>query len=132
VLNGYSAGFTSCADRAPSGNTLTSTFSLQGLTPQVRGMTCQVPGAGGAWANCLDMICELDPANPSQAICQCVKVVSQEYLIFAGDCDPAACTSVIWSGAALTGNLTAAYTSGMQALNQQVPVLGQCSAPKST
>jgi hypothetical protein len=95
-------------------------------------MTCQVPGQGGAWGYCLDVVCQIDPSNPSQAICQCVKVVSQEYLIFAGDCNPAACTSVIWSGAALTGDLTPSYTSQMQALNQPVPVLGQCSAPKSS
>ena len=132
VLDGYSMGYTSCADRAPSGNTLYSTFSLQGLTPQVRGMTCQVPGQGGAWGNCVDVVCQIDPANPSQATCQCVKVVSQEYLIFAGDCDRAACTSTIWSGAATTADLTQPYTSAMRALNQPVPVLGQCSAPKST
>jgi hypothetical protein len=95
-------------------------------------MTCQVPGQGGAWGNCVDVVCQIDSANPSQATCQCVKVVSPEFLIFAGDCDPAACTSTIWSGAATNADLTQPYTSAMRALNQPVPVLGQCSAPKST
>jgi hypothetical protein len=108
---------------------LISTFSLQHVTSQTRSMTCNVPGAGGVWGNCLDVACQADAADPSRAVCRCVKVVSQQFVTFGGNCDPAACTSVIWSAA--SADLSPQYISQMQALNQPVTVPGSCPTPKS-
>jgi hypothetical protein len=126
VLNGYSYGHTSCEERAPSGNTLISTFSLQNVTSQTRAMTCSVGGAGGLWANCLDSPCQLDPTDPTRALCQCPVTRDQQFFTFGGDCDVSTCTSVIWSGATVSLAVTAEYTSAMQQLNQPVPTVQSC------
>lgn len=100
VETGPSFGMKSCDERARVGNTLYSSFSLQNLTSDSTFMTCQ---QGSPWANCLDVTCTVDPADPTQAICQCVTVPPSQqtstFLTFGGNCDTSTCTSVIWSAA---------------------------------
>jgi hypothetical protein len=126
VENGNSLGYTSCSDRAPNGNNLVSTFSLQNVTSQTQAMTCSVGGAGGVWANCVDSPCVVDPANPSQAICRCPTVQSQQYFTLGGNCDVSTCTSVIWSGAAANTPTTNQYIAAMQQLGLSTQNPGNC------
>ena len=126
VQDGYSFGYTSCADRVPSGNSLVSTFSLQHVTSQSRSMTCSVGGSGGWWANCLDLPCTTDPTDPSQAVCQCVATQTNQYITFGGNCDLESCTSVIWSAATLDLPAIDQYSSAMSQLGQPVPALQSC------
>jgi len=100
VQDGYSMAYGSCEARKPSGNRLSSSFSTQKLTSKSAIMTCP---ASVPWANCLDAPCEVDPKDPTRAICQCPVVETGPSVIFGGDCDTAACTSAIWSGAAPPG-----------------------------
>jgi hypothetical protein len=115
VLNGYSIGFRSCPERAPSGNRLVSTFSTQNVDPSFGAMTC--PGEA-RWANCLDVTCQVDPANPSQAVCNCPIVKSGPSLTFGGGCQTGTCTSVIWSAAAPPG--VTQFSAAMKDVNQRV------------
>jgi len=130
--NGFSVGYKSCEERAPSGDTLYSDFSLENVTSQTRSMTCNVPG--GVWANCLDVVCQRDPANPAQALCQCVKVASDEFITFGGNCDLSTCATVIWSAASpdLISGSGSQYISQMQAANRQVTLPANCPTPKAT
>ena len=100
VLDGYSMGYKSCAERAPSGTHLVSTFSTQNVTSAFSIMTCS---ADVPWANCLDVTCQIDPANPTQAVCDCPIVDKGPSFTFGGKCNTATCTEVVWSGAAPPG-----------------------------
>lgn|GEM_PF-1178834 len=100
VQDGYSMAYGTCESRKPSGKRMSSSFSTQKLTSKSAIMTCP---ASVPWANCLDAPCEVDPKDPSRAICQCPVVETGPSVIFGGDCDTAACTSAIWSGAAPPG-----------------------------
>jgi hypothetical protein len=126
VENGYSFGYTACSDRMPNGTALISTFSLQNVTSQTRAMSCSVGGAGGYWANCVDSPCQADPADPTQALCRCPVVQSQQYFTLGGNCDQSTCTSVIWSGASANTPTTNQYIAAMQQLNQPVANLQNC------
>jgi hypothetical protein len=128
VEDGYSLGYTTCSDRAPRGNALVSTFSLQDVTSQTRAMTCNVGGAGGLWANCVDSPCVSDPSDPTKTVCRCPVVQSQTFFTLGGNCDTSTCTSVIWSGAAANTPTTNQYITAMQQLNQTVPNLQNCPA----
>jgi hypothetical protein len=115
VLSGYSIGFRSCPERAPSGNRLVSTFSTQNVDPSFGAMTCPDEAR---WANCLDVTCQVDPANPSQAVCNCPIVKSGPSLTFGGGCQTGTCTSVIWSAAAPPG--VTQFSAAMKDVNQRV------------
>jgi hypothetical protein len=117
VLDGYSIGFTSCEERAPKGNSLVSTFSTQNATSDSYRMTC--PDAE-IWANCLDMPCELDPDDPTAAVCQCQAEESGPYVTIGGDCDQATCSSVVWSAATLTLPVANIYLTEMANLGEVV------------
>jgi peroxiredoxin len=96
IKTGYAVGFKSCDQRAPSGSTLHSNFSTQLVTSATRVMTCP---ASDQWANCLDVVCEIDPSDPSKANCQCQLVKTGPTVTFGGNCDTTTCSSVIWSAA---------------------------------
>jgi hypothetical protein len=115
VLDGYSIGFTSCEERAPKGNTLVSTFSTQNATSSSRRMTC--PDAE-TWANCLDMPCEVDPDDPTAAVCQCQIEDSGPFSTIGGDCDLATCSSVVWSAAPVTIPMDRLYLAEMAKLGE--------------
>ena len=100
VLDGYSAGYLPCAKRKPSGSTLVSTFSTQNLSSALAVMTCP---ADAPWANCLDVTCQIDSAQPDKAICNCPVVEKGPSFTFVTDCNTATCTQVVWSGAAPPG-----------------------------
>jgi hypothetical protein len=113
VEDGPSFGNTACAQRAPAGNTLYSAFSLQNITSESTFMTCP---AGSPWANCLDVVCTVDPADPTQALCQCVTVQTDSFITFGGTCDVSTCTTVIWSAATadMIMQAVAQYTAVVQ------------------
>jgi hypothetical protein len=94
VETGYAVGFKSCAQRAPRGNTLHSNFSTQLVTDRTRVMSCP---SGDPWAECLDVVCEVDPHDASKAQCQCVLFKTGASVTFGGDCDTKTCSSTIWS-----------------------------------
>jgi hypothetical protein len=96
IKTGYAVGFKSCDQRAPRDSTLHSNFSTQLVTSATRVMTCP---AGDQWANCLDVICEIDPSDPTKANCQCQLVKSGPSVTFGGNCNTTTCASVIWSAA---------------------------------
>ena len=100
VLDGYSAGYLPCAKRKPSGSKLVSTFSTQNLSSALAVMTCP---ADAPWANCLDVTCQVDSAQPDKAICNCPVVDTGPSFTFVTDCNTATCTQVVWSGAAPPG-----------------------------
>ncbi|MGH9159330.1 MAG: peroxiredoxin family protein [Vicinamibacteraceae bacterium] len=120
VEDGPSFGNTACEQRAAAGDTLYSAFSLQNVTSSSTVMTCP---SGSPWANCLDVVCTVDPANPMQAICQCVTVKTGSSVTFGGDCDTSTCSSVIWSGATtdMIEQAISAYTAAVQP--RGIPVL---------
>lgn len=128
VLNGYSMGFKPCDERVPSGTRVVSTFSTDNVNDNFGVMSCP---SGTLWANCLDMECEVDPANPAQAHCLC-KTETGESKTFGGGCDTARCTTTIWSGA--TPNLpgTEQYRKGMEQLGQSVDFPKRCAGPPSS
>ncbi len=99
VEDGYSVGLTPCANKAPHGSTLYSTFSTELVKGNVRAMTC---GANVAWANCVDYPCTLDPNDPSKATCQCALVKTGPSFTFGGNCDTGTCGKTVWSGAHTT------------------------------
>jgi hypothetical protein len=123
VEEGYSIGYTSCHDRRPVGETVVSTFSTQNVTSQFGIMICP---AAARWANCLDVSCQLDPANPAEAICPCPIVERGPSLVFGGECDASTCSAVIWSAATPPG--VAQYPTAMQCVNQPVTFPATCPA----
>lgn len=116
-------GFTTCRERSPRGKTLVSTFSTQNVTSRFHAMTCPT---GDPWANCLDVPCQIDPDNPTEAICPCPIVENGPSLTFGGDCDTRTCSSVIWSAATPPG-LTQ-YATAMRCVDQIVTFPGTCQS----
>jgi hypothetical protein len=129
MQTGYSVGLKSCTERAQKGNSVRSAFSAMNVNPSFRALTCP---SGVPWANCVDVECEIDPTNPAMALCQCVTVKTGQSFTFGGDCDPANCTSVIWSGASAESSLNAAYLKGMKQLDQRVTFPKTCPSSDST
>ena len=123
VLDGYSMGYTSCAERALTGRTLVSTFSIQNVTSAFGILNCP---AAAPWANCVDMPCEIDPLDPALATCQCQVVDTGPSFTFGGACDATTCSSVIWSGAAPPG--VTQYAPAMHCVNQEVTFPAACPA----
>lgn len=115
VEDGYSFGYTTCAERAPAGETLISTFSTQDVTSSFRAMSCP---AGDRWANCLDMPCQIDPGDPTRATCACQVVETEAFVAVGGDCDTSTCSSVIWSAAAVDWSGVAQYVTAMKCVEQ--------------
>jgi len=126
VTDGYSVGFKSCQQRAPAGRRLHSNFSLQSVTSSTRVMTCT---ERGRWVQCLDVICEVDPADPGRALCQCVNMKTGNFLTFGGDCDTRNCTSVIWSATTEPFPGGAQYEKGLKQLGIPYQVPKACSTP---
>jgi hypothetical protein len=129
VEDGYSFGFTECADRTPAGDTVTSTFSTQDVTASVHEMTCP---DGSPWADCLDMPCKIDPDDPKKATCQCEVVESGEFETMGGDCDTSTCSSVIWSGNYLTSPVAPQFQAAMEQLGQPVTFPKACPGSAAT
>jgi thiol-disulfide isomerase/thioredoxin len=129
VVNGHSLGFKSCTDRAQSGSNVRSNFSTVNINANFAVLSCP---SGVPWANCLDVVCEIDSTNPARAKCQCLTVKTGQSITFGGGCDTATCTSTIWSAAAPD-----IYQQGMAQLRKAMDQLGQpvtfpktCPAPK--
>lgn len=130
VEDGYSFGFTECADRVPSATTLVSTFSTRDVTPSFHELSCP---DGSPWANCLDMPCEIDPADPEQATCQCEVVESGAFVTMGGeDCDTGSCSSVIWSGNYPDSPVVPQYVSAMQEIGQEITLPQSCPGAAAT
>ncbi|MHC5699968.1 MauE/DoxX family redox-associated membrane protein [Streptomyces tirandamycinicus] len=123
VEDGYSYGFTSCAERAPRGDRLVSTFSVQHTTSRTHAMTCT---GRARWANCLDVTCRVDPHDPHRALCRCQSVESEDFLTFGGDCDTGTCTTVIWSAATRQLPGVAEYKSAMRSIGSPVTFPDAC------
>ncbi|MCV7412694.1 thioredoxin family protein [Mycobacterium florentinum] len=129
VVNGNSIGSKNCTDRAQSGNMIRSAFSTVNINANFAVLSCP---AGAAWANCLDVECEIDATNPARAKCQCVTVKTGPSITFGGGCDTATCTSTTWSAA--TPDM---YQAGMRQLRAAMDRVGKpvtfpkpCPAPK--
>lgn len=130
VVDSYSIGFKTCEERAQAGKNLTSNFSTVNVNSEFAVLTCP---ESVAWANCLDVPCEIDALNPAVATCQCEMVEQGPSLTFGGGCDTETCTSTIWSAApeGLLG--LAQYEAGMKAVNQEVMLPDTCpGTPAST
>ncbi len=112
VKSGYSAGYKTCEQRAPEGRRLHSQFSLQNGSERLRMLTCN---ERGLWANCLDVVCEVDPDDPRHALCRCVDKRTKNFYTLGGDCDTRACQSVIWSAETGPG-VGAQYEKGLRSL----------------
>jgi peroxiredoxin len=123
VESGYSIGLSSCRRRAPRGNTVYSTFSTQLVTSSTRVMTCP---ASSPWANCLDVICKLDPGNPDKARCQCLLIKTGPSVTFGGDCNTRTCSSVIWSAASSNLAGSTQLVDAMKHLGQPLAQPGSC------
>lgn len=123
VQDGYSVGLTSCVERAPVGDRVFSTFSVQNTSSSTHTMTC--PNRG-QWGNCLDVVCHIDPQNPQRALCQCKSVESENYLTFGGNCDTRTCTTVIWSAATQQLPGVAEYQSAMKRIGLPVTLPESC------
>jgi hypothetical protein len=123
VQSGYSIGLTSCGRRAPRGTTVYSTFSTRLVTSSTRVMTCP---ASTPWANCLDVICELDPANSDKARCRCALVKTGPSVTFGGDCNTRTCSSVIWSAASSNLAGSPQLVDAMKRLGQPLAQPGSC------
>jgi thiol-disulfide isomerase/thioredoxin len=127
VVNGFSVGYKPCPERAQSGNKVRSAFSTVNVNASFGVLSCP---SGVPWANCLDVECEIDPANPAVAKCQCITVKTGESRTFGGGCNTATCTSTIWSAATADLPGTAQYRKGMKQLGQQmVDFPRACPAP---
>jgi peroxiredoxin len=126
VKTGWAVGFKSCAERAAKGNTLHSNFSTQLVTNATRVMTCP---KNDPWAECLDVVCEVDPHDPSKAKCQCVLFKTGPSVTFGGDCDTKTCSSTIWS--ATTSNLPGStqLEAGMKQLGLPLTLPKACPSP---
>jgi hypothetical protein len=127
VLDGYNIGYSTCEERVPSGRKLLSTFSTQNVTNSTSAIIC--PEAS-PWANCLDMLCEIDANDPKAATCQCPIVNSGPWVTFDFNpgCDMSMCTSGIWSAATLTLPVASIYESEMKKLGQKTQFPAACPA----
>jgi hypothetical protein len=126
VTSGYSVGFKSCQQRAPKDRQLHSSFSLQSVTSSTRVMTCT---EAGLWVQCLDVICEVNPADPTHAMCQCVNMQSGNFLTFGGNCDTRTCASVIWSATTAPFPGGSQYQKGLRQLGIPYRVPKACPTP---
>jgi hypothetical protein len=102
VQKGQSAGFKTCAKRAPKINKfkitqLISTFSFIQFTSK-KSMDCD---KGMPWSNCVDAPCSVDPMDASKAICSCKLMHDQAFFTFGGACDTKTCATGFWSGATI-------------------------------
>ena len=123
VEEAYAIGFKSCTERAPAGLSLHSNFSTANVNSAFSIMYCP---DDAAWANCLDVPCEIDPLNPAVATCQCEMVAQGPSLTFGGGCNISTCTSMIWSAAPLTYLGLAQYEAGMAMVNQEIVIPATC------
>jgi len=89
-------------------------------------MTCT---ERGLWVQCLDVICEVDPADPGHALCQCVNMKTRNFLTFGGNCDTRTCASVIWSATTTPLPGGAQYEKGLKQLGIPYRVPKACPAP---
>jgi hypothetical protein len=124
IKTGYAVGFKSCDQRAPKGSMLFSNFSTQLVTSATRVMTCP---ASDQWANCLDVVCEIDPIDPSTANCQCQLVKTGPSVTFGGNCDTKTCSSVIWSAATPDLPGSTQLEAGMKRLGLPLTLPQPCS-----
>jgi hypothetical protein len=129
VEDGYSFGFTGCAERTPEGDSVISTFSTQDVTASVHEMSCP---DGSPWANCLDMPCKIDPDDPKKATCQCEVVESGQFGTMGGDCDTSTCSSVIWSANTPTSPVVPQFQAAMKQLDQPVTLPKACPGSAAT
>lgn len=125
VLNGYSMGFTTCDQRTPSGRKVISTFSTDNVNENFGIMSCP---SGVPWANCLDMVCEVDAANPARAQCMCQTVTDSASKTFGGGCDASRCATTIWSAATTDLPGTEQYRTGMKQLGRSVNFPKTCGS----
>jgi thiol-disulfide isomerase/thioredoxin len=124
VENGYSVGLTPCAQKAPRGATLYSTFSSARVTSSTRALSCS---ADVPWANCVDSPCELDPTDSSKARCQCPLVKKGPSFVFGVGCDPVTCEKTILSGANTQTQLGGSeVTAAMKRLGQPLTIPAPC------
>jgi len=128
VKTGWAVGFKSCTERAAKGNTLHSNFSTQLVTNTTRVMTCP---KNDPWAECLDVLCEVNPHDPRKANCQCVLFQTGPSVTFGGDCDTKTCSTTIWS--ATTPNLPGStqLEKGMKRLGLPLTLPKPCPSPRS-
>jgi hypothetical protein len=115
VVDAYAVGFKTCAERAPSGLSVTSNFSSVNVNSAFSVMTCPEEIA---WANCLDMPCEVNALNPATATCQCQMVEQGPSLTWGGGCDTSTCETTVWSAAPTSYLGLEQYIAGMNAANQ--------------
>jgi hypothetical protein len=125
VVNAYAVGFKTCTERAPSGMRVTSNFSSINVNGAFSVMTCPEEIA---WANCLDMPCEINPLNPATATCQCQMVDKGPSLTWGGGCDTSTCETTVWSAAPTTYLGLEQYIEGMKAANQTYVFPDVCPA----
>jgi peroxiredoxin len=122
--SGYSVGFKSCDERAPSGDSLHSNFSTALVTSTTRSLTCP---AQYQWANCLDVPCTVDPTDPTKVNCDCLLVKTGPSVTFGGNCDTGSCSSVIWSAATPDLPGSAQLKKGMQQLDLPLDLPKPCT-----
>jgi hypothetical protein len=125
VVDAYAVGFKTCTERAQSGTSLTSNFSSINVNSAFSVMTC---GEEIAWANCLDMPCEINPLNPATATCQCQMVEKGPSLTWGGGCDSSTCENTVWSAAPTSYLGLEQYIDGMKAANQTYVFPDVCPA----
>jgi hypothetical protein len=123
VLNGYSIGFTTCAERAQVGSSLYSTFSTANVNSEFGILICP---EDAAWVNCLDYPCEMDARDPALATCQCAVVETGPFRTFGGRCDERACTTELLSGTSLDVPGVKQYEAGMQQVHQTIILPATC------
>jgi peroxiredoxin/uncharacterized membrane protein YphA (DoxX/SURF4 family) len=123
VTHGYSVGFKSCEARAQRGSRLHSNFSLQDVNSKTRALKCS---GRGLWAQCLDVVCQIDPDHPDRAECQCVRMETKDFYTFAGDCDTDTCSTVLWSATTAPFPGGAQYEKGMKQLGFHVELPKAC------
>lgn len=104
VEKGDSMSTVPCHKLRPSSDahgitTLYSTFSYKQYAEGKKTMKC--PG-DTPWTWCLNKQCTMDPSDPTQAICLCdIMRTNEEWVTFGGSCDSSTCTTAYWSGAGL-------------------------------
>jgi hypothetical protein len=78
---------------------------------------------------CLDVVCSIDPDNPSLAKCGCVNNHSGDFYTFGGGCDTSTCSSVIWSATSAPFPGGAQYEKGLKRLGVPFKVPPNCPTP---
>ena len=104
VEKGISVGALSCKKRKPTKGKygvmrIISAYSFGDAAANAV-MQCS---SGTPWADCLDAKCDINPINPSKAICTCKVHTTGAYITYGGSCNVATCKSQLWSGATKTG-----------------------------